>query len=283
MDTILNLTPTGMVPTKSMTPHVPMSINEIVDDVLRCHEIGITSVHLHARDEEGKPTHRADVYGPIIEGIRKYAHDLVLCVSLSGRTTQNYKERSEPLTLTGDAKPDMGSLTLSSLNFTTQASVNDPSVVKQLALEMRHKGIVPELEIFDLGMVNYAKYLTERDYFHPPRYANIFLGNVAGAQLDMIHAGIMVRDLPPNTYWSFGGIGDAQLSANALAIAMGGGVRVGLEDSIWYDQARSIPASNVMFVERIHRLSEDTHGRPIMKPKAFRELMRMPIGGRSHP
>lgn len=280
IDTILNLTPTGMVPTKAMTPLVPISVNEIVDEILRCHEIGITMVHLHARDEEGKPTHQAEIYAKIITGIREHAPDLVICVSLSGRTTREYQKRAEPLTLGGVAKPDMGSLTLSSMNFPGEASLNQPDVVKALASEMLQKGIVPELEIFDLGMVNYAKYLVEKGLLKPPHYANVFLGNIAGAQLDLAHAGIMLRDLPEQTYWSFAGIGTAQLPANALAVAMGGGVRVGLEDSIWYDHTKELKASNTMLVRRVHELSEQIHCRGIMKPSTFRDLMKMPIGGR---
>ena len=90
MDLIINFTPTGMIPTKEMTPHVPIGVNEIVEDVHEALEIGITMVHLHARDQRtGQPTYRAVVYRDIIEGIRKFAEDLVVCVSLSGR---NFKE-----------------------------------------------------------------------------------------------------------------------------------------------------------------------------------------------
>jgi 3-oxoadipate:acetyl-CoA acetyltransferase len=272
MDLILNLTPTGMIPTKKMTPHVPITPEEIVADVRRCHEIGITMVHLHARDEQGQPTHRAEIYGKIIAGIRRFAPDLVICVSLSGRSTQDIDKRAEPLLLEGDLKPDMGSLTLSSLNFPSQASINSPETVKELASRMMKLGILPELEIFDLGMVNYAKYLIEKRLLAPPFYANLFLGNVAGAQLDLAHAGLMVRDLPADTLWSFGGIGDAQLGANTLAIATGGGVRVGLEDSIFYDSERAVLATNEHLVKRIHRLAHEFK-RPVMKPAALRDLL----------
>src|SRR4029077_17391122 len=145
MKTILNLTPTGMVPTKAMTPHVPISAGEIIEDVLCCAEIGITMVHLHARDQDGLPTYKAEVYGRLIEGIRRYAPQLVICVSLSGRNVQDFAKRAEPLGLQGLQKPDMGSLTLSSLNFTGQASVNEPETIKMLAHDMLKRGIVPRL------------------------------------------------------------------------------------------------------------------------------------------
>ena len=98
MDVIVNFTPTGMIPRKEMTPYVPISINKIVEDVHAAWEIGITMVHLHARDERtGEPTYRAQVYRDIIEGIRKFSKDLVVCVSLSGRTFQEFEKRAEPL------------------------------------------------------------------------------------------------------------------------------------------------------------------------------------------
>jgi uncharacterized protein (DUF849 family) len=273
---ILNLTPTGMVPTKAMTPYVPIAVGEIVEEVLWCHQShGITSVHLHARDEYGEPTHRKDVYGSIIEGIRRKAPELVICVSLSGRNVQEISKRGDPLMLEGGLRPDMGSLTLSSLNFPNQASVNDPASIVSLASLMDSLGIVPELEIFDLGMVNYAKYLLARGgVIRTPLYANIFLGNIAGAQLDLAHAGLLVRDLPPGTLWSFGGLGDAQFPANVLAAASGGGIRVGLEDSIYLDRERQTLATNMRMVERAHHLAKLV-GRRIMTPNEFRTQMHM--------
>lgn len=254
-----------MVPTKAMTPHVPISVEEIVEDVRRCYEIGITMVHLHARDKDGNPTHEKEVYGELIKGIRAFAPDLVICVSLSGRTTPEFEKRADPLKLEGELKPDMGSLTLSSLNFTSQASLNSPDVVKLLAQEMRDRGIRPELEIFDLGMVNYVHHLIEKKLLRAPYYANLFLGNIATAQLDLAHAGLLIRDLPEYTTWSIAGIGDVQLSANMLAVAMGGGVRVGLEDSIYLDRDRTVLATNVGMVERIHKIAK-AFGRKVMRP-----------------
>ncbi len=281
MDTIVNLAPTGIVPTKGMTPHVPITPAEIVDDVLRCYEIGITMVHLHVRDEQGLPTLRTDLYAKVIEDLRKQVPELVICISLSGRTAGNPEDRDAPLWgLTGNVKPDMASLTLSSLNFVSQASINAPDTVKHLAGMMKGLGIVPELEVFDLGMANYIHYLIAKDLLEPPFYANVFLGNVAGAQLNLLQAGILIENLPRQTFWSVAGIGDAQLSANALGVAMGGGVRVGIEDSIWYPPGRTLKATNTMSVRRIRQLSEDVHMRGIMKPEKFRELLQLPVGGR---
>lgn len=281
MDTdslIISFTPTGMLPTRSMTPHVPVSVSEIVEDVHRAVEVGITMVHVHARDEAtGEPTWRADVYERILLGIRRFAPELVIAVSLSGRTFQEYEKRAEPLTLDGWAKPDMGSLTLSSVNFNRQASVNAPDMIQRLASAMQDRNILPELEAFDSGMINYAKYLESKGLLEPPHYFNLLLGNIACAQADLLHAGVMIRDLPPQSYWSLAGVGDAQLPMNAVAIAMGGGVRVGLEDQIWYDKGRTRLARNADLLTRIHALAE-ANERPLMKSSELRQRLKLHAG-----
>ena len=278
MEIVVNFTPTGMIPTREMTPHVPLTVDEIVEDVHEAWEVGITMVHLHARDEQsGEPTWRAEVYGRIIEGIRRFTRELVICVSLSGRTFQEFERRAAPLSLAGELKPDMGSLTLSSVNFNHVASMSSPEMIQALATEMQRRGVLAELEAFDLGMLNYAKYLEKRGLLAPPHYFNLLLGNVACAQADLLHVGLMIRDLPGNSIWSLAGIGDAQLMMNSVAIAAGGGVRVGLEDNIWYDTSRTRLARNVDLVRRIHRLAE-AHERPVMAPAQLREILNLEPG-----
>ena len=278
MNLIINFTPTGMIPTKKMTPYVPVSVSEIVEDVHEALEIGITLVHLNARDEyTGEPTYKAEIYRDIIEGIRKFSKDLVLCVSLSGRTFNEFEKRAEPLQLEGDLKPDMGSLTFSSVNFNRQASVSSPDMIQSLALEMKRRGILAELEAFDAGMINYAKYLEKKGLIELPHYFNLLLGNIACAQADLLHLGVMVRDLPSDSYWSVAGIGNAQLMMNSIAIAYGGGVRVGLEDNIWFDPDRSKLARNADLIRRIHKIAE-VNEREIMPPSELRKLLKLEDG-----
>lgn len=278
MNLIVNFTPTGMIPTKEMTPHVPIGVSEIIEDVHRAWEIGITMVHIHARDlDTGKPTHKVEIYADIISGIRKYAPDLIICMSLSGRTCNVFEKRAEPLQLDGNLKPDMGSLTLSSLNFNKQASINPPDMVMQLAAEMKKLNILPELEAFDAGMINYAHYLERKRLISPPFYFNLLLGNIACAQADLLHMGIMIRDLSPHSYWSLAGIGKYQLPMNSVAIAMGGGVRVGLEDNIYYDHKRTKLATNADLLHRIHTIAESNE-RPLMTSKELRELLHLERG-----
>jgi len=275
---IIDFTPTGMIPTKKLTPHVPVSVSEIVEDVHHACEVGITKVHIHARDPETEePTYKKEIYAEIIEGIRKFAPYLVICVSLSGRTFHKFEERSDALELDGSLKPDLGSLTLSSLNFNKIASVNAPEMIQKLAARMQERGIVAELEAFDAGMINYAKYLEKKELISPPHYFNLLLGNIACAQADILHAGIMIRDLPVNSLWSLAGIGDGQLTMNSVAIAIGGGVRVGLEDNIWYDSSRTKLAWNIDLIKRIHIIAE-ANEREIMTATEFRQKMNLEPG-----
>ncbi len=275
---ILNFTPTGMIPTKEMTSHVPVSVSEIIEDVHKATEIGITMVHLHAREElTGVPTYKQEIYSKIVEGIRKYAPELVVCLSLSGRNFGELEKRSEPLMLEGNLKPDMGSLTLSSLNFNKTASVNAPDMIQSLARIMKEKGIVPELEAFDIGMINYAKYLEKKGLLDPPFYFNLLFGNIACSQANLLHAGVMINDLPEDSFWSLAGIGNEQLKMNSLSLAFGGGVRVGLEDNIWYDTARTKLATNSGLLERVHVIGE-ANERTVMSPKEFRKKMNLAPG-----
>ena len=274
MDAIVNLAPTGMVPMKTTTPHVPITPEEIAADVGRCAEVGITSVHVHARDQDGVPTYKKEVYARIIGGIREQCPGLVVCVSCSGRNWPELEKRAEVLELDGDLKPDMASLTLGSMNFPQSGSMNTPQVVQGLAERMRDRGIKPELEVFDLGMANYAKYLLDRGYVSPPFYANVFLGNVASAQATLLELGVLLAALPSGSVWGVAGIGDAQLPMNAIGLAYGGGVRVGIEDNWWHDAARTRLATNVELVERVGALAA-IHDRPIMSSSSFRTLLHL--------
>jgi len=261
-DLIINYTPTGMVPTKDMNAAVPISVSEIIEDVHKASEIGITMVHLHARDDSGAPTYKSSIYRDIIEGIRKHTPELIICASCSGRDFAEFEKRSEVLEL----KPDLGSLTLSSLNFSKTASINAPEMVQLLAEKMLRLGIKPELEVFDLGMLNYGHYLIKKGLITPPYYFNIILGNIAGMQADLSSIGTAINLLPSQSYWSLGGIGKQQLIANSISIALGGGVRVGLEDNLYIDQQSTLLATNHQLLNRVHTLAS-IHERLIMQPK----------------
>ena len=150
-------------------------------------------------------------------------------------------------------------------------------MIRRLAEEMAARGVLPELEAFDAGMINYAKYLISRGVLRPPHYFNLILGNIACAQADLLQVGVMIRDLPPGSYWSLAAVGNAQPMMNSLAIATGAGVRVGLEDNIWFDLDRTRLATNADLLERIRTLIE-ANGHTFMSPASFRSLLDLEDG-----
>jgi 3-keto-5-aminohexanoate cleavage enzyme len=271
---IINLAPTGMVPTKAMNRHVPITPKEIIATVRAAAATGITMVHIHARDKDGEPTTDKNVFAKIIGGIREHHENLVICATTSGRNGATIDQRLAVLDLPEDLRPDMASLTLSSINFARQASVNGPDTIRALAQRMTERGVKPELEAFDLGMVNYISYLWRKEILRPPFYVNLLFGNVASAQDDLVSIAAVVNALPrcAKSYYSLAGIGEAQIPIAPIAVAAACGVRVGLEDNLWMDGARSELADNGALVERVHMLAEAT-GRSIMTPKLCRTIL----------
>jgi len=265
-DIIINFCPTGMRQTKQDSPFIPISINEIIDEVGKAYELGITIVHLHARTKNQEPDYRAETYKSIIDGIKRYCPDLIICISHSGRTNLDFNKRTEAMTL----KADMGSLTLSSMNFFNDTSINSPEIIQKMIEKMKNNGIIPELEVFDTGMLNYAKYLIEKKILIPPHYFNIILGNISSAQFDLNTIGLIIKELPDNSYWSIGGFGQTQLKSNTISIIMGGGVRIGLEDNLYYDKNKKYLATNLKLLKRIHYLA-NIFERNIMKPSKLRK------------
>lgn len=198
---IINVAPTGMVPTKETAPHVPLSVEEILEDVMLCRERGASIVHLHARDAAGVPSHRAELFAPLVAGVRALDSELIVCVTCSGRHVSSLDERAEVLELTGSAKPDMGSLTLGSNNFVTGPSVNPPEVIRGLAERMRERAIAPELETFEPGMVAFGRRLVREGLLPERCYVNILLGNLGSSPLSPAMLGAFLAELPELRAW----------------------------------------------------------------------------------
>jgi len=264
---IINFCPTGMIPTKKITPHVPISEEEIIEQTHEAYEIGITIAHLHARLQDGTPTYKKTNYQKIFEGVRKYCPDLIICGSTSGRDFPEFEKRSEVIEL----KPDMCSLTLSSLNFINQASVNEPDMIVRLTEKMKANGVTPELECFDLGMINYGNYLIQKNIIEGPFFWNLLFGNIAGYQAKISHISAAINEIPENHFFSLAGLGQNQLQVNSMAIAMGYGVRVGIEDNIWWDNQRTKKCTNIDLIKRIHTLI-GINQKTFFNPKELGEL-----------
>ena len=252
---VINAALTGMVPQRDDTPHVPLTAEEIVADARRSFEAGATIVHLHARAPDGAPEWRREAYAEIVPAVRAACPGVVVCVSTSGRREGALARRADVLALTGDARPDMASLTLGSLNFRTEASVNAPDTIVALAERMREAGIRPELEVFEAGMAHLAADLLDRGVLAPPLYANVLLGSLGTAPATAASLAHVTEALPPDTVWAGAGIGAFQRTVNGLAVFMGGHVRTGLEDNPFLDWEARTPATNPGLVERAAALA----------------------------
>jgi len=272
---VINAALTGMVPRRREHPAVPEQPDEIALDAAACIAAGCSHLHLHARDLAGEPAVARAIYADIIRRVRALSPDVVICVSTSGRLHRAFEERSDPLGLDDDLRPDLASLTLGSLNFPKHASVNEPAMIRRLADAMTERGIVPELELFDLGMLDYAHYLIGRGVLRPPFVFNLLLGSLGTLGASAENLAMLVRRLPAGAYWQAAGIGRAQWPVNALGVTMGGHVRTGLEDNLYMDAGKHDPATNVRLVARVAALAAAV-GRPLATPADVRRLIGLP-------
>jgi 3-keto-5-aminohexanoate cleavage enzyme len=251
MKKIINFTPTGTQTTRdnSLAPLIP---NEIIDSVHEANELGISIVHLHARNEDTlENTYKKEVYQRIIEGIKIYCPELLICVSLTGRNFPELEQRSEVLQLL----PDMGSLTMSSLNFPSGASVNQPEMILSLISEMDKYGVQPEIECFDSGMLNYTNYLISKNVLKAPYHINVILGNMYNGQCDFGTLSVIKNNLPTNSYTCLGGIGSQQLKATTYGLLDFDGLRIGLEDNLYYKDREK--TTNIELLKRAHRIMNE--------------------------
>jgi len=251
MKKIINFTPTGTQTTRDNSL-APLTPNEIIETVHEANEVGISIVHLHARDEVTlKNTYKKEAYQKIIEGVKKHCPELLVCVSLTGRNFPELEKRAEVLQL----YPDMGSLTMSSLNFPSGASVNQPEMILSLIKEMDKYGVQPEIECFDSGMLNYTNYIISKNLLKPPYHINVILGNIYNGQCDLSTLSTIKSNIPLDSYVCLGGIGSQQLKSTTYGLLDFDGIRIGLEDNLYYKDKEK--TTNIELLRRAHRLMDE--------------------------
>jgi len=163
----------------------------------------------------------------------------------------------------------MGSLTMSSINFPKSASVNEPDMILKLIEKMNQYGVTPEIECFDSGMINYTNYLIKKGILKGPHYMNMIFGNIYNGQMDVSTLSSVVNNLPQNTKVCFGGIGKNQLNSNILGLIYADGVRIGLEDNLYFKDKEI--TTNIELLNRIHIIM-DNMGVGLMSAKEFKNL-----------
>lgn len=274
---IVNVAVTGAVPTKADNPDLPCSPGEIAASVLACADAGASVFHLHVRDEAGAPVHRRDLYERTIAGIREVRTDLVLGVTTSSRVGAAFDDRTIGLDLSNDLRPDYASLTLGSFNFPRVVSHNPPDQIRRLLDHMIARGIRPEFEIFEPGMIDLLWRFLDEGLVEGVPVVNLLLGSFGATPAfvrDLVH---LVDRLPPGTEWAAAGIGVFQRPMTIAAAVMGGNVRTGLEDAPRPPDDR--PWTNADAV-RLAAAAADVAGRSVATPDEVRVRYGLTTAGR---
>jgi 3-keto-5-aminohexanoate cleavage enzyme len=263
---IITIAPTGNVPTKEMTSHLPVTPDEIAETAVRCRQAGASLIHLHARDAAGRPTLAPEVFAHSCQLITGRT-DLVIQISTGGRAGMDSEARAAAVRR---LRPEMASLTTGSMNFPDRVYTNPFSLVEYLALAMKEAGTKPEMEIFEAGMIANALRLVDKGLAESPLHFCFVLGNRGSLPASPRNLMFLSESIPPGSTWTVAAVGRWQLPMAVLSIVMGGHVRVGLEDNIYYRKGEL--ATNEQLVARIARIAAEL-GRPVATPDEARATL----------
>ncbi len=263
---IITVAAIGAEVTKQDNPGLPVTPVEIAEEIARCHKAGASIAHIHGRDKDGSATQSKEVYKEIIDEVKKRC-DIIIQVSTGGAVGMTPEERIAPVTLS----PEMCTLSTGTCNFGADVFMNTQGYIEHFAAEISKYNVMPEVEIFDYGMMFNAKNLIKKGMI-PAKVNFDFVLGVPGALPGTPKALItLVEELPANCTWTVAGVGRYELPLAMMAIAMGGNVRVGFEDNIYYSKG-VLAQSNTQLVERIVRISGEA-GREIATPDEARAIL----------
>ncbi|MGZ3739698.1 MAG: 3-keto-5-aminohexanoate cleavage protein [Bdellovibrionota bacterium] len=240
---------TGAETTKTMNPALPCSPEEQAQAAFECWQAGASIVHLHVRDAAGKPSQSLELFEKVTKLIRAKC-DLILQFSTGGAVGTPVSERIAPLKL----KPEMASLNAGSINFGDDVFENLPKDIAALAGEMKKLNIKPEIEVYDLGMLEYGVSLVTSGIVSAPAHFQFVLGTKHGLSGSPENMFYLKSKLPPGCTFAVAGVGRHQLQVAPLAIVSGGHVRVGFEDNVYFSKG-VLAKSNAQLVGRVKELS----------------------------
>jgi 3-keto-5-aminohexanoate cleavage enzyme len=268
---IISAALTGSWPTKAQNPNLPVTESEIAAAAVEAAAAGAAIVHLHVRNDDGKVTCDPNRYAKCRDLIRSTGCDVIINMSTGGGAGQTTDEqRAEPVTLA----PEIASFDCGSLNFGKGVFVNSPSFLATLAASMVEFNVRPEIECFEPGHVANGLRFIEEGLIEPPYWFQMVLGVRGGAPGTIQQLLQMVQMLPPGAIWSACGIGRSQLPIGVAAMTMGGHVRTGLEDNLYYHNGEQAQ-SNAQLVARLARIAGEL-GRPVATPSQAREILGIP-------
>ncbi len=254
---------------RSDTPHVPYSPQELAEETIRCRNAGATMVHLHMRENDGAPSQRAELFAETVALLKAAACDILIQFSTGGAVGMTVEQRADALKL----KPDMATLTTGSVNFGDDVFLNSPPMIRAIAARQRQFGVKPEFECFDSGMVDAARRLMNDGLVDAPGHFNFVLGMPGGMGGTKAHLDFLRTLLPDGATWSVAGIGRFEMPLAAHAIAVGGHVRVGLEDNL-YVQKGVLARGSYELVAAVAAMAREA-GRPLATIREARALLRL--------
>jgi len=269
---IITVAVTGSRPTKEMNPAVPITPKEIIQAAVDCCHAGAAIAHIHVRDPEtGRPAFRIELFKEVLEGIRERC-DMLVNLTTSGFNLSGpdvIAQRLQPVSL----QPDLCSFDLGSVNFADHTFVNPPEWGYTASRTMKEAGVKPEIEVFDVGHIAQAIHLIDRNLIDDPPYFQLCMGIRWGIEATPENLMFMKRKLPADAVWSVLGVGKNQLSMIAAGLILGGNVRVGFEDNIYFKKG-VLAKSNAQMVEKAATLAEALH-RPVAAPEAARRILNI--------
>lgn len=258
----------GAEVTKEHNPAVPYTVEEIVREAKSAYDAGAAIIHLHVRMDDGTPTQAKERFKACIEGIRKECPDVIIQPSTGGAVGMTDLERLEPTEL----GPEMATLDCGSCNFGgDEVFVNTENTIKNFGKIMIERNVKPEIEVFDKGMVDYAIRYAKKGYIKYPMHFDFVLGvQMSASARDLV---FMVESIPQGSTWTVSGIGRHEFPMAALAIVMGGNVRVGFEDNVYIEKG-VLAKSNGELVEKVVRMAKEL-GREIATPNEARRILSL--------
>lgn len=258
----------GAEVTKEHNPAVPYTAQEIAEEAYRSQEAGASLIHLHVREDDGTPTQSAERFKVCIDAIREKCPDIIIQPSTGGAVGMTNDERLQPITL----NPEMATLDCGTCNFGgDEIFVNTENTIIEFAEKMNARGIKPELEVFDKGMIDMALRLHRKGYIKDTMHFDFVMGlngGISGEPRDLV---FMRESIPQGATFTTAGIGRFQFPMVTLSMLLGGHARVGYEDNIYLEKG-VLAKSNGELVEKAVRIAREL-GREIANSAEAREIL----------
>lgn len=264
---IISCAITGNKTTREMNPNLPLTPLEQGIAAEQAVLAGASIIHLHVREDDGTESHRLERFEESVYEITKRVPEAILEVSTRGAAEDSMVYRGNCL----DLRTEMCSLNIGTLNIGDEVFLNPPSEVFPLIEKIYASGSIPELDCFDIGHLEQAKSLLQRGILRGPLHFLFVLGIPGGVSGDIRNLLHFLAMMPPDAHWSAVGIGKHQLPVAVHTLLLGGNIRVGLEDAVWYRKGE-LARSNAQLVTRVAEMSREL-GRPVATPDEARKLL----------